>query len=272
MSPGDGPGRAPLDWKEWDFAEERLPQGELAACHAHEYGRELVKRCHQISKLLRIVWRGERAPKGNSHRYGAYLARKRLRLLGIPTIFFSQGSQNLNWYSLSKTVRKRACEEVRQRRKFSAIFEVGLSISTERELEPSRCRAMELYKLFFELMPIENREHIEYGFFAIDWNSKNEVLQESFANWINRQRKERKKSGVLRQGSRGGYRDQLRWLGALRVKEHYRFRNLVDYSEQFIKPRLRVPAPYKNVHDLYAAAKDASEIIKGRCHKRSAPR
>src|SRR5260370_943113 len=228
MSASEYREKALLDEKEWNFETDRLPQRELLACHADEYGRELVKRCPKISKLLRIVWRGEKSPKGSPHRYGRYLARKRLRSLGIPTIFLSNGSQNLNWRSLPRPVRERACEEVQKDRKLSAIFEVGFSISTERELEPSHQNTMALYKLFFQFMPIKNRQHIEYGFFAIDWNCKDKALRKSFADWINQQRQERKKTGEVRQGSRGGYRDQLRWLGALRVKEHYRRKNLAD--------------------------------------------
>src|SRR6266404_5899410 len=109
MSASDDREKALLDEKEWNFETDRLPQRELLACHAYEYGRELVKRCPKISKLLRIVWRGEKSPKGSPRRYGRYLARKRLRSLGIPTILLSNGSQNLNWYSLPRPVRERAC-------------------------------------------------------------------------------------------------------------------------------------------------------------------
>src|SRR5262249_37672034 len=130
-----------LDKKEWNFETNMLPQREVPACHAHEYGRELIKRCPQISKLLRIVWRAKRFPKVKARRIGALLAEKKLRSRQIPTTLFCERSQYLNWYSLRKAVRESACKEAEEHR----IFEVGFSISTERELEPSRFSTMELY-------------------------------------------------------------------------------------------------------------------------------
>src|SRR5262249_13524108 len=133
----------------------------------------------------------------------------------------------------------------------------GLHISTIRELEPSHCTTMQLFQFVDRLLGGKDQEQIEYGFFSINWRSQDGTLKNNFADWIKRQRKELKKRGVIKKPSRGGLRDQLRWLGALRVKEHYPRKTLVDYPD----PKLKVPTPFSNLPELYAAAKHAKQII-----------
>ena len=55
---------------------------------------------------------------------------------------------------------------------------------------------------------------------------------------------------------RGGYRDKLRWLGALRVVRYYS-PELGDYPHSKVK----VAAPYSHLPDLYEAAKKAQGLL-----------
>jgi hypothetical protein len=80
---------------------------------------------------------------------------------------------------------------------------------------------------------------------------------------IKQQRKELKKQGTTKKPIRGKLRDQLRWLGALRVKEHYPRKSLVN--DPF--PKLKVRAPFSNLPDLYTAAKYAKQIIDGQIQR-----
>jgi hypothetical protein len=68
---------------------------------------------------------------------------------------------------------------------------------------------------------------------------------------------EERKGEPKRPPSRGQFKDKLRWLGALRVKKHYHYSELVDYPDA----NLKVEAPYKQYPDLCAAAKKAEHLI-----------
>jgi hypothetical protein len=57
--------------------------------------------------------------------------------------------------------------------------------------------------------------------------------------------------------SRGAFRDKLNWLGALRVKNYYRHKDLVDHADTNIKP----DAPYCHYPDLLDAANKAKKEI-----------
>jgi hypothetical protein len=112
---------------------------------------------------------------------------------------------------------------------------------------------------FFDLLFQRDSQQVEYGFFAIDWKCNDRVLAERFANWLKEQRVKLKQRGfvIRRKPPRGGLRDQLRCLGALRIKDHYGRGGLVDSNFK----RLKVAAPYKNLPELYKAAKTAQQII-----------
>ena len=240
---------------EWNFESEKLSENELLACHAHEYAREIAKRYKPISKLLEIKWRYERLPKGNTERWRWVAAFDKLNDLGIPISLSFAAARDLSWYSLPSHLKKTAVRSSAREQNLEQLS--GLAISTIRELEPSPCTTMELFQIVDKLLRREHQEQIEYGFFSINWKSHDGRLKKNFADWINQQRKELKKRGVTKKPSRGGLRDQLRWLGALRVKEHYSGKTLVDYPH----PKLKVRAPFSNLPDLYAAAKDAKKII-----------
>ena len=60
-----------------------------------------------------------------------------------------------------------------------------------------------------------------------------------------------------RKKGRGGYRDKLRWLGALRIVGYYSRLDLVDYPYSKVK----VDAPYSHLPDLYDAAKKAQSLL-----------
>ena len=100
---------------------------------------------------------------------------------------------------------------------------------------------MERFQIVDKLLRGEHHEQIEYGFFSINWKSHDGRLKKNFADWINQQRKELKKRGVTKKPSRGGLRDQLRSLGALRIKEHYPRKSLVNDPYPKLKVRARFP-------------------------------
>lgn len=285
MSANNSPQRAPLDWREWDFGPSRLPQDELAACHAHEYGREVAKRCPYVLTQLTILWRANELPKKyqppgdlsgaslfnpkphpkpHPDRIRGTIAWDKLRSFDIPLVTLGRrGSENQSWYSLSEHIRSDAVKRLLRKRKLSKTGDLKcLSIHTIRELQPSRITTMELFKWYGDEFLRRNEPNdgqVEYGFFRIDWNCGVGVLKNEFARWLGQHQEELKKNHLVaqRKPSRGQLRDQMRWLGALRVKEYYPRGNLVDYPH----PSLKVCAPYLNLPDLYVAARAASKII-----------
>ena len=100
-----------------------------------------------------------------------------------------------------------------------------------------------------------------HGFFAINWNHPDPEIKRVFNEWLQRKRAERKKLGFgefHRDSNRGGFGDKLSCLGALRILNHYRYKELgVDY----VCKKLSVAAPYKFYPDLREAAKKAKKEI-----------
>ena len=109
-------------------------------------------------------------------------------------------------------------------------------------------------------------------------HSDTEIIK-AFGVWLKRAREEHEKrrcalmhrslsrimeSGIQppslvrhRRKGRGGYRDKLHWLGALRVVRYYPPSQLVDYPDS----NLKVDAPYSHLPDLHDAAKKAQSLL-----------
>jgi hypothetical protein len=145
-----------------------------------------------------------------------------------------------------------------------------LTINTLRELEPANEASIEAFAYVHELLSDEELDQTEYGFFAINWNYPDGEIESAFKSWLNEQRGERTKRGLTeikhRKTARGGFRDKLRWLGALRVINHYPPGKLADLPIKVVdNPSwwLKVPAPYSYLPDLYEAAKKAQRLIDG---------
>src|ERR1017187_1563834 len=277
---------APLDWKEWDFKKDKLPDDELAACHAHEYGREVAKQCRYILTQLRIVCLANELPKKDKMllsdarieppykkihpKWGRGSdARTKLDSFDIPWTLTFRDFHNRSWYSLPPGIRHEAVQIALYKKEFSKGKDLMcLSIHTIRELKPYGHTTMQFFQWRDENRRasdsktggrIYDRGAVEYGFFSINWNSGVGVLKEQFAEWVDLQLKVLKKGHPVgqRKPSRGQLRDQLRWLGALRIKEHCGYKNLADQN----LPKLRVCAPYNNRNDLYENAAKASRKI-----------
>jgi len=60
--PGD------LDRHEWYFENDELSNDELRACHAHEYGRAIAKRCRYVLTQLKILWLANELPPEHQQR------------------------------------------------------------------------------------------------------------------------------------------------------------------------------------------------------------
>lgn len=124
-----------------------------------------------------------------------------------------------------------------------------------REFEPPKDHLLTIFKNQHDRPSRKVLGETEYGFFAIDWGHNDNQIKQAFKEWLDDQREERKKLGLSdkkpAKGNRGSYADRLRWLGALRVKNHYRRRSaLVDGNDT----NLKVDAPYCHYPDLCESA------------------
>lgn len=277
-----------LDWREWDFRKEKLKVEELAACHAHEYGREIAKRCRYIQTQLKILWRANELPskhqrpghnlsgatlanprrpkkiKLHRDRQSGYEAAFKLREFGIPVGTLGQrGFENRSWCSLPDEIKVAAVRSARSAVEWTeGSSRRGVLLRTVTELRAGAdCTegllAPEI-RFLKELVDLD-LGGADCGFFAINWSNRLPLLKKQVCKWLTRKHKAHAKRKP-RKPPRGQLRDQLQWLGALRCKEHYRRRHLTESNFQ----RIVVDSPYRHVNDLYPAAKKAEKILDDR--------
>lgn len=255
-----------LEREEWDF--EQVPPDEIQACYVHEYGRELTKEWPRLSRLWAIYKQRSTLPRGHpdgwkARRVHRLLYRVFSRRFGYcpPFWLFPTAWQNVEGKERSELLEDLDLlpgtrEESRDR----------LAINTLRELEASNVNSIEAFAYLRELFSKEELDQTEHGFFAINWNYGDQQIKDVFASWLRDQRQEREKLGLKaikhRKTARGGFRDKLRCLGALRIVNHYPPGELSDYPcADNPNRRLKIPALYSHLPDLYEAAKKAQSLV-----------
>jgi hypothetical protein len=236
-----------LDRKEWDF--RKISKSEIETCFIYEYARELAKRSPRISALFTQWQAGRRAGETTPEFSNGTKAYKEFRKM-MTACFPDFPDVNEDWFPdtswqrLDENVRSRLVKEVKSgpQHYLNSSSSNKLSARTFKFEKPSE-------------MGCEWR-YVPEPFSA--------ALKRAFAEWLSQQRKDREKSGLTeikyKPNGRGGLRDKLRCLGALRVVNHYRSTRLVEYYLQDSK--LKVAAPYRYSSDLYKNAKKARELVK----------
>jgi hypothetical protein len=254
-----------LPREEWDF--QSVPQSEIETCFIYEYARELVRRSPQISDL----WAKLKANITAS----AFDEFSKIIDKCLPgasaTVFARKWFPDSPWKRLDEKLRpklvKRTTEELQHYWKSLPSGKLHIQTlrnmeATFRSVEAVNAKSVETFRYFHEIFHTEDINETECGFFAINWSYPDSEIRRAFEQWLSDEREGRKKRGLKhiarRPRGRGGLRDQLSCLGALRVTEHYQASQLSHYPN----PRLNVSAPYSNLPDLYAAAKKASEFLR----------
>ncbi|MEO8351711.1 MAG: hypothetical protein ABI680_08265 [Chthoniobacteraceae bacterium] len=252
--------------REWHF--DAVPPDHLEACYSYEYSRELVRRWMRLTRLF-AIWRERwQKPKGDPDRlkgYGTFrLIHKILsrRFCDFPPVFY-EFFPEVCWQDLSEEQRADMAQWVRDgwEHHKRQLRSDRINISTLRELEPSNIKSLRTFAFVNEILGERDFDQTEYGFFAIDWSFEKNDIVTAFEKWLVEQSRERETLGLNKQkkrkGGRGGFKDKLRWLGALRVREHFRADELTDYPDT----NLKVDAPYSHSPDLYEAAAKAEDLI-----------
>jgi hypothetical protein len=226
-----------LDRKEWDF--RKIPKPEIETCFIYEYARELARRSPGILDdpfiLGQIGWSArKKTPQLSKGKKVCLEFRKTMTNCFSDFLYlYGDSFPATSWQGLDQKVRSELVEEVNYGRQH-------------------RWNSLPVRKL-----------RIKRDSFAINWHYPDAELKRTFAKWLLKQRKDREKSErpeiKYKQKGRGGFSDRVRWLGALRLVQHYRTSQLVNYENQDAK--LKIAAPYRYSSDLYKNARKARNLL-----------
>jgi hypothetical protein len=275
--------RAVMDRKEWDF--EQIPPSELEACFCYEYGRELTRQWPILQKSILLVKTAsalERKHRNTTDGKAFKPIRHILaaRFGAFPTEL-SEYFPDTCWNNLDVKLRSKAAEHVRedlqhyeQGRKHSRIFIRRLRKSESLDMSSLRNAA---YK--YDPFSLEALDQTVSAGIAINLSYSDAEIVKAIKLSLGSVRQEHEalrstpierafsrimasgtKPPVLlvhRRKGRGGYRDKLRWLGALRVVHYYPSSQLADNPDS----NIQVDAPYSHLPDLYQAAKRAQGLL-----------
>jgi hypothetical protein len=257
-----------LGSSEWDFRS--IPRTEVEACFIYEYARELMKprlvdlRAQTNTDSSAPNTAAESSKEGNPstgfvemlHACFAYIASK-----------FDHWFPDTPWQKLDQSVRSKLLEDLNYQLHdyFKKLPRHKLNIHTLAELGAFNVRSFEIFQLVHKVDQ-NDATQTEYGFFAINWNYPDTEIEAVFSKWLLERRKGRQKCGLpgikYKPKGRGGSKDRLNWLGALRVREGYPHNELVNCSDPFRPDHyLVVAAPYSHLPDLYEAAKKADQLL-----------
>ena len=269
---------APLRETEWKF--DAVPPDEIEGCYFYEYSCEYFKHSRTLQDLrTRWVaseawsaahWRDKPRPPITIQRVDgllAYTVAERIlnSRLGYPLAFIFQSFPSVPWQELrSETAEtlpvawgKLATADRRRERRRNT----RLHIETQAQLEPANIGTLPAWIRHHEFYRRgQDLSNTEYGFFAINWDYPPSEIRRAFGDWLEERRTEGKRKPRIRHKSRGEARDKLRLLGALRVKEHYRKRELAPPCDSR-DSNLKVDAPYSHYPDLVVAANKARRLI-----------
>jgi hypothetical protein len=274
------PARTILDRKEWDF--DQIPADQLEACFCYEYGRELTKQWPRLLKLLSMVKARAALPGGHrdssketktfrlirkilSHRFGAF-----------PTVLL-RFFPDICWESLDIERRSMAVEQVKNYERGRRYNRITIKILKKSEsLDISSLRELAYHN---DPYSFEAMDQTAYCGIAINLSYSDTEIAKEFRLSLKEVREEHERlrfpsihrafSRVMasetkpaellkhRKKGRGGYRDKLRWLGALRVLHYYSPSQLGEYPDSNVK----VDGPYSHLPDLYDAAKKAQSLL-----------
>ena len=238
------PARTILDRKEWDF--DQIPADQLEACFCYEYGRELTKQWPRLLKLLSIM--KVRATLPGGHRDASKetktfrLIRKILlhRFGAFPTVLLGFFPDTC-WESLDSERRSIAVEQVKGYERGRRYNRITIKMLKESELLDINS----LRELAYHQDPysFEALDQTAYCGISINLTYSDSEITKEFRLSLKavREEHERLRSPIMHRAlsrmvasvikpaelvkhqkkGRGGYRDKLRWLGALRVVRYY---------------------------------------------------
>jgi hypothetical protein len=262
-----GANKPELPREEWDFRDfQSVPQSEIETCFIYEYARELVRRSPRILDLRAEL---EASPTAKTAKELIKIMNKCFPDFPVD-VFGHNWFPDVPWQRLDEKLRSKVVKKTTKglQHYWKRLSFGKLHIQTLRNMEATfrnvegvNTRSVETFRYFHEIFRTEGISETEYGFFAINWSYRDSEIRRAFEQWLSDERDGRKRRGLIhiapKPRGRGGFRDQLNCLGALRVREHYPREQLADHPY-----RLKISArPYSNLPDLYEAAKKAGKLL-----------
>jgi hypothetical protein len=255
----------PIERVEWDFS--KLPAAYAETCFVYEMMRELAGGDAEVMRRI-STWQKSLFQDRN-----ALLASDRNRLecpaplwqkfhawfvepSYVDFRFFPQVPfQSLADGYLFNVVTSRIGSDALTRE-----FKKPFSILTFEEAKKAAITSSEDYKKRWEDSHGQNKNHpYVHAFVTLNRASTREQILQGLENWLrwNSGRKIFRNDG--RTTNRGGARDRLRCLGALRIIKHYGPRKRITGASN--GEEVIVPAPYKSYSNLFKAAKKARALL-----------
>jgi hypothetical protein len=138
-------------------------------------------------------------------------------------------------------------------------FNKPFSILPFKEAARSGITSKKDYQRYWEDRHGQNKDDpYVHAFVTLNRTSTREQILQGLENWL-----KWNSGGNFRNDgratNRGGARDQLRCLGALRIINHYRTRKRITGASN--GEDVTVPAPYKSYSNLFKAAKKARAFL-----------
>jgi hypothetical protein len=263
--------------EEWDFRKGKVPDKQLLACYIHEFSRERLFRDSSLG----------RAFDGLDRKTWLALFYRFRTSRGTPVFTLL----NRPWQCLEERERVEISEG-----QASRILPTENKPATFGDTRPfAEITGRGLFAELF-IFRAKDDSSVEYGAFSIDWSYPPKVLVKEFAQWVDRQIKERREGKsaeelerqresrrIMKQvgfiesdelkpprplppitkdrRGKGDYvtlRMRLRSLGAIRV------RRVIDNIQDAICAVQNVPGaqpPYVEVHDWYRAKGRVDEAL-----------
>jgi hypothetical protein len=244
-----------LDRREWCF--DTVPKHELEPCFDHEYSREFARQYPKRLALFSESEAGWHAPNGECVDKASW---KKVNTFFPLEFGFGNWVPDTPWQALDEQVRRILTRNMHDR---LASFKPSLYMETALEWKAMNANASDIFDALATMCAMRST-HAEFGGFIIDWSCSDSAIKRAFGEWLAKQRQSKTKQAFVKikrtAKARGGLRDQLNWLGALRIVNHYPKKQLVDYGDT----NLKVDAPYSHLPDLYKAAKRARKLVESK--------
>jgi hypothetical protein len=251
-----------LDPSEWDFRKEKVPTAEIEPCFTYEYARELGKRSGRLTKLL-AKWKGGRGAAGESPKSDeASRAHSAITSLLAKcfdtTVHIDDDFPNTTWQNLDTQPRLAIIAGVSSGRLNVSDAPLAIKLVKDRtESAPNFDAFRAMHGMFRD-----NPGRSQYGFIAIDWSFSDGAIKRAFDKSLLSQRPVSATRSTGKRKTRGGFRDQLNLLGALRLFEHYGAKGLLKKPSDPFSGIKFAAAPYGNLSDLYEAKSKAEKLLR----------
>jgi hypothetical protein len=259
---------------EWDFS--KLPSRYAETCFVYEMMRELARAdtevMGRISAWEKSRFKNRKALLATDRPWlecPAPLWEKFHTWFVEPSYVDFRFFPHVPFQSLSEAYRFSVVISRIGSNELKREFNEPFSILTFEEAERKTITSKEDYTRWWEGLYGQNKNGpYVHAFVTLNRESTREQILQALENWL-RWKGRHKFRNDARTTNRGGAKDRLRCLGALRIIKHYGTRKRITGASN--GEDVIVPAPYKSYSNLFKAAKKARAFLEAIKKGRRAP-